>query len=126
MLPQCPCSDSASLTLVAPTRSRTDVLCQLNDTTLLWVVILKHGFIHNHTHKYIIWDGLSIPMAVHAAIQLTAAAINHFSCTYALNENYATGVTKNEEAKYDCVSPQEVVSQCSHLSSQRQQQLRPL
>ena len=49
-----------------------------------------------------------------------------FRCICTLAKNYAAGVHKIKDTKYDSVSPQEVASQCSRLSIQEQHQLHKL
>ena len=88
--------------------------------------ILKLGFILDHVQARIIWDGLSIPMTVQASTTSSAATATHFSCKLTFAENYAIGTKKIKEAKYDSISPKEVISQCSHLSTQNQSKLLEL
>ena len=85
--------------------------------------ILKYGFVLDHAHSRIIWDGLSIPMTKHTSKSPSPTAVTHFSCMHMFSENYAAGTSKIKEAKYDSISPQEVAAQSSHLTSQEQQQL---
>ena len=88
--------------------------------------ILKFGFILDHAHARIVWDGLSIPMTVQESAALPAHVTTHFSCARTFRDNYATGSKKIKQAKYDSVSPTVVAAQCSHLSPQQQKQLETL
>ena len=70
--------------------------------------ILRYGFILDHAHHHITWDGLSIPMTKHAPLNSTAAAITHYSCACTFSKQYAAGTTTIKEAKYESISPEEV------------------
>ena len=85
--------------------------------------ILKLGFILDHAQSRIVWDGLSIPMTVQALATTSAATVTHFSCMLTFAENYAIGTNKIKQAKYDSIFPNEVASQCSHLTKQEQSRL---
>ena len=78
--------------------------------------ILKLGFILDHAQSRIGWDGLSIPMTVQASTTKSATTVTHFSCMLTFAENYAIGTNKIKQAKYESISPNEVASQCSHLT----------
>ena len=86
--------------------------------------ILRLGFILDHAKSRIVWDGLSVPMSVQASLTVSSPTVTHFSCPLMLNENYATGANKIKKAKYESISPAEVVHQCTHLSKSQQIQLR--
>ena len=88
--------------------------------------ILRLGFILDHAQLRIVWDCLSIPMTVQALTTASATTVTHFSCMLTFTENYAIGTNKIKQAKYESISPNEVASQCSHLSKQEQSQLLTL
>ena len=56
--------------------------------------ILRFGFILDHAHNCIIWDGLSIPMTMQASTTSSAATTTHFSCKLTFAENHAIGTKK--------------------------------
>ena len=88
--------------------------------------ILKLGFILDHAQLHSMWDGLSIPMTVSASKATSTPTITHFSCMHTFAENYVTGTKKIKQAKYESISPNEVASQCLHLSKPQQLQLQIL
>ena len=85
--------------------------------------ILRFGFILDHAHNCIIWDGLSIPMTVHAPSTSHAAARTYFSCPHTFQATYAAAHTPIKEAKYESISSNEVAKQYTHLSSIDQSKL---
>ena len=93
---------------------------------IVWRDILKLGFILDHAHSRIIWDGLSIPMTVQASVTPTTPTVTHFSCSLTFTENYTTGTKKSNRPQYESISPNEVASQCDHLSKQQQSQIQDL
>ena len=84
--------------------------------------ILKLGFVLDHAQSRIIRDVLSIPMTKQASPESSTPTVTHFSSLLMYSENYAAGVNKIKEAKYESISPKELTNQCTHLSSQEQQQ----
>ena len=88
--------------------------------------ILKLGFILDHAHSRIIWDGLSIPMTVQASVTPSTPTVTHFSCPLTFTENYTAGTKKIQQAKCESISPMEVASQCAHFSKQEQSQIQNL
>ena len=56
--------------------------------------ILKLGFILDHAHQLIIWDGLPIPITKHAQDKPSTTEITHFSYMHTFTEYYAVDVNK--------------------------------
>ena len=89
--------------------------------------VLKMGFILDHAHNRITWDGLSIAMTKLASTELPTAAVTHFSCSHMFEATYAADVKKLiKEAKYKSISPSQVASKYIHLVPKQQIQLKEL
>ena len=83
--------------------------------------VLKMGFILDHAHNCVTWDGLSIAMTKLASTELPTAAVTHFSCSHMFEATYAADVKKLiREAKYESISPSQVASKCIHLVPKQQ------
>ena len=83
--------------------------------------ILPYGFVFDHAHNIITWDGLTIEMATSKSTNSTSTTC--FSCDLSAAQVYANSTTKIMHAKYEKSSPTDVVKSCTHLQSHEQQKL---
>ena len=88
--------------------------------------ILTSGFVLDHSHNVITWDGLSVPMTPLRTPNAVPPVATYFQCTDTAKAVYATGGTPILDAKYDRINPHDVAHQCTHLSATERDKLYTL
>ena len=87
------------------------------DIIVVWD-ILRLGFILDHVHKIVTWDGLSIPMVVQVPdLRSSPKLVTHYTCkvSTALHQTFAINKLSIKEAKYEKFTPQQVADKSPHL-----------
>ena len=92
--------------------------------------VLSYGFVLDHGTKQIIWDGLSIPMVSPKQSRTSNGrsmyVCTHYQCAASARSSYAAESRKILDAKYDPVSPDDVIAVCPLLNEQNKLQLKTL
>ena len=79
----------------------------------------------DNARKTVSWDGLSIPMAVPVPPPSSPKPITHYTCAQSTGRYDTYVVTKSliKEAKYELISPQQVVDSSTYLNSTQKHHL---
>ncbi len=88
--------------------------------------LLQHGFVLDHGQNLITWDGLTIPMHRVSHAPTASPAMTSFSCAHTANSVYAATTAHILHAKYERVTPDDVIAQSTHLSRTNQRLLHQL
>lgn len=91
--------------------------------------ILSYGFVMDKNNR-VTWDGLSISMVspTNQTDRCTSPSdvCTHYQCAFAAHATHAAATCTILEAKYEPVSPDDVISKCSHLNPPHNLMLKTL
>lgn len=92
--------------------------------------VLSYSLVLDHGTRKIAWDGLSIPMvSLTNLIALNERLTNvgmHYQCAMSVRTSHAAAARKISNAKYEPVSPNDIIALCPHLMEQNRVQLKAL